>query len=469
MRASHWQDYLNEHQKRFMVQLQEFLCIPSISALPKHRDDVQRAAQWVANRLTSAGIEHVSVLPTEGHPVVYGDWLHAAGKPTLLVYGHFDVQPVDPVELWSAPPFDPIIRDGKIYARGASDDKGNMLAPILAAEAILATTNSLPLNLKFLLEGQEEIGSPQLPPFMKAEASRFRADIAVSADGSQWSEEEPAIWISLRGLCALQINLRGPSRDLHSGLFGGAVQNPIHALIRLLNSLRSPDGKILVEGFYNEVQEPDLRVREELARIPYHEEKLLSSIGLTETFGEPGYSTYEREWIRPTLEINGIWGGFQGDGMKTVLPSQAHAKITCRLVTHQNPERIIDAVSRHVAVHTPPGVQSETVTLGSSAKPYSIPIDHPGNASASRVLHELYGVKPYVVGSGGSIATCGLILDHLGIHTVNLSFALDDECAHSPNEFFRLASFQRAQSAHGRFLQVLADNHLLPTVFQTSR
>ena len=457
MATDHWQDYLKEHQGRFLEELQEFLSIPSISALPDHREDVESAGQWVAQRLTKARIEHVQVLPTEGHPVVYGDWLHAPGKPTLLIYGHFDVQPVDPVELWSNPPFDPVVRDGRIYARGASDDKGNMLAPILATEAILATSQALPLNLKFLLEGQEEIGSPQLPPFMKAEASRFAADMAVSADGSQWSEQEPAIWVSLRGLCAIQINVRGPSRDLHSGLFGGAVQNPVHALIRLLDSMRSPDGRVLVEGFYDEVRAPDERMREELARVPYEEKELLSSIGVSDTFGEPGYSTYEREWIRPTLEINGIWGGFQGDGMKTVLPRQAHAKITCRLVADQDPENIIEAISRHVAGNTPPGVEAEVVKMGSSAQPYSIPIDHPGNASASRVLEEFYGTRPYVVGSGGSIATCGLILDHLGIHTVNLSFGLDDECAHSPDEFFRLASFQRAQSAHARFIEVLAD------------
>ena len=456
MATDRWQDYLKEHQERFLDELQEFLRIPSISALPDHRTDVENAGQWVAQRLVKAGIEHVEVLPTEGHPVVYGDWLHAPGKPTLLIYGHFDVQPVDPVELWSSPPFEPVVRDGRIYARGASDDKGNMLAPILATEALLATTRTLPLNVKFLIEGQEEIGSPDLPPFMKAEAPRFAADMAVSADGSQWSEQEPAIWVSLRGLCAIQINVRGPSRDLHSGLFGGAVQNPVHALVRLLDSMRSPDGRVLVEGFYDEVRAPDDRMREELARVPYEEQELLSSIGISETFGEPGYSTYEREWIRPTLEINGIWGGFQGDGMKTVLPRQAHAKITCRLVADQDPERVIEAVSRHVAANTPPGVEAEVVKLGSSAKPYSIPIDHPGNASASRVHQELYGMRPYVVGSGGSIATCGLILDHLGIHTVNLSFGLDDECAHSPDEFFRLASFQRAQSAHARFIEIFA-------------
>ena len=452
-----WQDYLKEHQERFVEELQEFLRIPSISALPDHSGDVQNAGQWVAERLQNAGIEHVQVLPTEGHPVVYGDWLHAPEKPTLLIYGHFDVQPVDPVELWSNPPFDPVIRNGRIYARGASDDKGNMLAPILATEAILATAGTLPLNLKFLLEGQEEIGSPHLAPFMGAEARRFAADLAVSADGSQWSEEEAAIWVSLRGLCALQINVRGPSRDLHSGLFGGGVQNPLHALVRLLDSMRSPDGRVLVEGFYDEVLEPDARLRDELARVPYKEQDLLSSIGVSTTFGEPGYSTYERQWIRPTLEVNGIWGGFQGDGMKTVLPRQAHAKVTCRLVADQDPETIFEAIARHVETQTPPGVEAETVQLGSSARPYAIPIDHPGNTSARRVLQELYGKKPYVVGSGGSIATCGLILEHLGIHTVNLSFGLDDECAHSPDEFFRLTSFKRAQTAHGRFIEVLAE------------
>ena len=455
MGMDQWQDYLKEHQERLVEELRDFLTIPSISALPEHSKDVERAAHWVGSRLTAAGLENVEVLPTAGHPVVYGDWLHAPGRPTLLIYGHFDVQPVDPVDLWSCPPFVPTIRDGKIYARGASDDKGNMLAPILASEALLETTGSLPLNVKFLFEGQEEIGSPHLPPFMKAESGRFAADLAVSADGSQWSENEPATWVSLRGLCALQIDIQGPFRDLHSGLFGGAVQNPIHALVRLLDSMRSVEGKIMVRGFYDDVREPAAELRSELTRIPYREEELLASIGVSEIFGESGYSTYEREWIRPTLEINGIWGGFQGDGMKTVLPRQAHAKITCRLVADQDPDKIKEAVSNHVTENTPPGVDAQVMALGSGANPYFIPIDHPGNKAASQVLEELYGRRPYVVGSGGSIATCGLILEHLGIHTVTLSFGLDDERAHSPDEFFRLASFHRAQVAHGRFLEVV--------------
>ena len=456
MGTQNWQDYLKDRQDRWIRELSEFLTIPSISALPDHAGDVEQAGRWVGDRLRVAGVENVEVLPTEGHPVVYGDWLHAPGRPTLLVYGHFDVQPVDPVDLWSHPPFEPVVRNGRIYARGSSDDKGNMLAPILAVQALLETAGTLPLNVKFLLEGQEEIGSPHLSPFMKAEAGRFAADVAVSADGSQWSEEEPATWVSLRGLCGLQINVRGPARDLHSGLFGGAVQNPVHALVRLLDSMRSADGRVLVQGFYDDVREPDDRLRSELARVPYQEEELLASIGVAETFGEPGFSTYEREWIRPTLEINGIWGGFQGDGMKTVLPRQAHAKVTCRLVADQHPDQVVKAVVRHVEENTPPGVEAEVVVLDSSSMPYSIPIDHAGNRAAARVLEELYGRRPYVVGSGGSIATCGLILEHLGIHTVNLSFGLDDECAHSPDEFFRLSSFERAQIAHGRFIEVLA-------------
>ena len=452
---SNWQTYLDQNQARFLEDLQDFLRIPSVSALPDHAPDVQRAGEWVAERLRTIGIEEVAVMPTGGHPVVYGQWLHAPGQPTILIYGHFDTQPADPIELWHTPPFEPLVKDGRIYARGATDDKGNLLAALLGIEALLKTEGKLPVNMKFCLEGQEEIGSPQLPQFIAAHKELFACDLVLSADGLQWSHDEPCIWLGLRGNCSLQIDLTGAKTDLHSGSYGGTIQNPIHTLTHILATMHSPDGTITVDGFLADVVSLSAEERAEIARVPYDETAYLTNLGLSETFGEPGYTTYERNWIRPTLEINGIWGGFQGEGIKTVLPNQAHAKITCRLVPNQDPDRIVAAIEAHVKKHAPPGV-TVSFKRGGSGKPYLIPADHPGNEAARRVHQALYGVQPYDIRSGGSIPICGLFLDHLGAYTVNFAFGLPDEPMHAPNEFYYLSSFARAQTAYCMLLHELA-------------
>ena len=410
---------------------------------------------WVAQRLSSAGAENVEVLPTGGHPVVYGDWLHAEGKPTILVYGHFDVQPVDPVELWTHPPFEPTVVDGRVYARGASDDKGNMLAPILAVEALLRSGGAAPVNLKFCFEGQEEIGSPQIPEFMPAHVERFASDLAVSADGGQFSETEPLLLMSLRGICGVQIDVHGASTDLHSGLHGGRIQNPIHALTQILGSLRRADGTVAVEGFYDDVAALTEVERAAIARVPFDRDEYLCEVGLDEEFGEPGYTNRERGWVRPTLEMNGIWGGFQEDGIKTVLPNAAHAKITCRLVADQDPERIIGLLEEHVAQHAPPGVRVEVNPLSIRGRPYSIAADHWGNRAAAAVLTEFYGREPYQTRSGGSIPITGVFLEQLGIDTIGFGFGIEDENYHAPDEFFRLASFRKSQRAYVRLLEEL--------------
>lgn len=457
---SKWESYLEENQERFLEELLDFLRIPSISALAEHAADVQQAAEWVANRMKNAGIEGVKIFPTEGHPVVYGEWLHAPGKPTLLIYGHFDVQPVDPLGLWVNPPFEPTIKDGRVYARGASDDKGNMLAPILAVEALLKSRGTAPVNLKFCFEGQEEIGSPHMAEFVSAHKELLACDLAISADGGQWSETEPAILLSLKGVCGIQIDITGAKTDLHSGMYGGTIQNPLHALVRLLDSMRSPEGKILVDGFYDDVVELSKEEREEIARVPFNETEYLEGLGVSATFGEPGYTTRERAWIRPTLEINGMWGGFQGEGTKTVLPNQAHAKITCRLVANQEPQKIIELLTRHVKKHTPPGVEVSVTPLSILGKPFFMPADHPGSEAARAVHQEFYGKKPYYIRSGGSIPICGFFLDHLNVYTLNFAFALEDEGAHAPNEFFRLSSFERGQRAYCKLLHKLAEQGL---------
>ncbi|MCY3993626.1 MAG: dipeptidase [Caldilineaceae bacterium] len=453
-----YQDYLESNQERFVEELIEFLRIPSISALPERAKDVARAGHWVARRLTAAGVENVEVLPTEGHPVVYGDWLHAPGKPTVLIYGHFDVQPVDPVELWTNPPFEPTIREDRVYARGASDDKGNMLAPILAVEALLQSEGALPVNLKLCFEGQEEIGSPHIPDFMPPHRERFASDLAVSADGGQFSETEPILLMSLRGVCGLQIDVHGASSDLHSGLHGGRIQNPIHALTQILGSLRRADGSVAVEGFYDEVVELTAEERAAVARVPFDGDNYLEGLGLTEEFGEPGYTNRERGWVRPTLEMNGIWGGFQEEGIKTVLPNSAHAKITCRLVANQDPARIIELLTEHITQNAPQGVTVSVTPLSILGRPYSISADHWGNRVASAVLKEMYGREPYQTRSGGSIPITGVFQEQLGVDTISFGFGIEDENYHAPDEFFRLASFRKGQAAYCKLLHKLGES-----------
>jgi acetylornithine deacetylase/succinyl-diaminopimelate desuccinylase-like protein len=450
-----WETYLAEHRSRFLNEYFDLLRIPSISALPENAGDVQRAAEWVANRLRAAGIERVEIMPTGGHPVVYGEWLHAPGKPTALLYGHFDVQPVDPIQLWTTPPFEPTIRDGRVYARGASDMKGSLLTTIAGVEALLKTTGRLPINVKFFFEGQEEIGSPQVPTFLAANRSRFACDFAISADGGQHSDDEPSLLAGTRGLGGLEIEVRGPKSDLHSGTYGGAVQNPIHALVALLASMRGNDGRILVDGFYDDVVRLTPEDRARIAAVPFDEAALKRELGINDFFGEPGYTPVERTWIRPTLEINGIWGGFQGNGSKTVLPSDAHVKITCRLVPNQDPHKIVQQVKAHVERHLLPGVTATVSNLASEAKPYLVPADHPANQAVRDVLLELYGREPYYERSGGSIPVTGLFLDTLGAYTVGLGFGLDDEGIHAPNEFTRLHNFDRGQKAYCLLLERL--------------
>jgi len=447
--------YLTDHQDRFVDELLDFLRIPSISALPAHAGDVARAAGWVAARLVSAGLEHVQVIPTAGHPVVIGDWLHAPGKPTVMIYGHFDVQPVDPLHLWSSPPFEPAVRDGRVYARGASDDKGNMLAPILAIEALLQAEGALPVNLRVCFEGQEEIGSPQIPAFVAEHRAQLACDVVISADGGQWSESEPIILLGLRGGCGVQIDIRGAATDLHSGMYGGVIQNPIHALTALLATMRAPDGRILVEGFTDAVRPLSEADRAAIAAVPFDEGEYRAAIDVPALFGEPGFTPYERGWVRPTLEINGIWGGFQGDGIKTVLPNEAHAKITCRLVPDQDPTQIVQLLIDHVQRHAPPGVTTTVTPLRFTARPYLMPADHWVNQEVSAVLRELYGREPYHIRAGGSIPICMVLLEHLGVYTASFGFGLEDEGAHAPDECFRLSSFAFGQRAYVALLRRL--------------
>ena len=449
-----WMAYLEQNKDRFLEELKDFCRIPSISSLPRHADDVRKAAQWVRDRLSAAGLDSVQLMETGGHPVVTARKCPHKDKPTVLVYGHFDVQPADPLELWDSPPFEPRVENGRLYARGASDDKGNMLIPILVAEAML-NQGELPVNLKFLFEGQEEIGSPQIPDFVSSNKALLACDLAVSADGYQWTETQPCLKLGLRGLCAVEIELKGPDADLHSGVFGGAVQNPIHALVTLLGSMRGADGRILVDGFYDQVRDFSQAERKQIAGIPFDKPAYMARLGVTDLFGEAGFSPREQTWIRPTLEINGIWGGFTEQGTKTVLPSRAFAKITCRLVPDQSPPEISAALSAHVERHLPPGVTAKVRPEKSFALPYLISPDHPANSKAAKVLDKVYGRPPYFVRTGGSIPIYASLEKYLGTKTVTFSFALEDENHHSPNEFFRLSGFEKGQKAYGLLFEEL--------------
>ena len=450
------QEYLDAEQSRFIDELMDFIRIPSVSAKPEHVDDVKRAGLWVVERLRAAGMENVEMLPTAGHPVVCADWLHAgADKPTVLIYGHFDVQPAEPFDLWTSPPFEPEIRGDRLYGRGATDDKGAVMVPIVAIEALLKETGTLPVNVRFFIEGQEEIGSPDLPPFIEANQHRLQADMIFSADGGQWDPETPHVVLGLKGLTSLEITVTGPKSDLHSGMHGGGVANPAQALAYLLSTMKRPDGQITIDGFFDDVVPLTDTDRQAIARVPWDEEDYKAKTGITETVGEPGYTTRENLWARPTFEINGLNSGWQGAGTKTVLPSKASAKITCRLVADQDPERIFELIKAHVEKHMPSGVTAEVTRNPGRADPFLVPTGHNATAIAAGVLEEVYGKAPYYTRVGGSIPVMTTLLDTLGIHAVMFAFGHDDENQHAPDEFFRLPTFRLGQTAYVRLLERL--------------
>jgi acetylornithine deacetylase/succinyl-diaminopimelate desuccinylase-like protein len=364
--------------------------------------------------------------------------LGAAGKPTIIVYGHYDVQPPDPLDRWTSDPFRPEVRDGCLYARGVSDDKGPMLIPIKVAQAYFETAGALPVNIQFLFEGEEEIGSPSLEPFIRQHAEMLKADFVLSADGAMWRIDEPSITVASRGLVGLEFTLAGPGKDLHSGRHGGAVANPLHALARLVASLHTPDGRAAVAGFYDAVKDLSPEEKAALLNLPFDERMYLEQVGAAAAFGEAGCTTLERLWTRPTLEVNGMWGGYQGPGSKTVIPAEAHAKITCRLVPNQQPGDIADKIVRHLESHLPSGVHLSIQRDRHGALPYRIPADHIGLKIAEMALREVYDQQPLFVRMGGTIPVSEVFKRVCGLETVFFSFSTADEDFHAPNEFFRL-------------------------------
>jgi len=441
--------YFAENREKHLQELNEFLRIPSISSLSEHKEDVQKAANWLANKLTQLNMENVTVDQTAGHPVVYGEWLHAEGKPTVLFYGHYDVQPVDPLNLWDSPPFEPEIRDNKLFARGASDDKGQVFMHLKTIEALFATAGTLPVNVKFIIEGEEEIGSPNLPKYVEENKDKLAADLILISDTGLYGPGKPAVCYGLRGLTGVQIDIRGAKGDLHSGLYGGGVQNAIHALTEILASFRDEHGTIQVDGFYDKVRPLSEVERQAYRDLNFDEQALKEEVGVKELFGEKGYSYLEQTWARPTLEINGIFGGFSGEGIKTVLPAEAGAKITCRLVPDQDPEEIVALLRAHIEKHKPVGVEV-TVSEFDKGKPYLTPFDHPVIQAAGRSYEKVYKVPTAFTRGGGSIPIVASFDEILNLPVVLMGFGLSSENFHAPNEHFHLENFDQG-------LRVLSD------------
>ena len=435
--------YLEPRREERLERLKAFLRIPSISALPQHAPDVRRAAEWLADEMRAAGIQNVEVSETSGHPMVYGDWLHAAGAPTVVVYGHYDVQPVDPLDEWHTEPFEPVVDGHRLIGRGAADDKGQIHAHVSAAAALLATRDSLPVNVKYVFEGEEESGSAHLDAWLTEHRDRLDADAAIISDTGFFEGNVPAITLSLRGMTYAQIDVRLADGDLHSGSYGGAIGNPAFAIAQIIAALKGPDGRIRIPGFYDDVREPTQAEREAIAALPFDEESFRADTGVPGLVGESGYTTLERKSIRPTLDVNGIWGGFQGHGQKTIIPAEAHAKISMRLVADQEPEDVFTKLKAFVDEIAPPGVEV-TVRLLGTGRPSQTPLDHPHVGAASRALERVFGQSPLYINSGGSIPVAASFQRILGLPVVLLGFTQPNDLAHAPNEWFDLHNYEAA-------------------------
>ena len=433
-----------------VAALEELVAIPSVSGDPARRGDVERAAAWLASRL---GVLGGRVVPTGGHPLVLGEWLEAEGAPTVLVYAHYDVQPAGDAGAWQTPPFEPAVRGERMYGRGTSDDKGPMLAALGAVERLLEERGHLPVNVRILLEGEEEIGSPNLEAALAANREVLRADVAVSADGAMWSAEQPSVNVAARGMVAVEVAVRGPAADLHSGRHGGAAENPLRALAAILATLHRTDGSVAVDGFCDDVLDLTPADREEIGQMPFDDDAYRHEVGVPELRGEPGYTTLERLTARPTLEVSQIEGG----GRYTVIPAVARAYLTCRLVPDQDPARIAAAIARHVIHHCPPGVTVSVEEVPGGIPAYAIRRDHPALAAAEEALHAVYpGRRVLRTRAGGTLPAAVLLRRALGLDTLLFSFSSSDEAFHGPNEFFRLSRLAEGTDAWARLLDLLA-------------
>ena len=433
-------DLININRDRYVDELKEYLAIPSISALPEHAGDVRACAEWTAAHMKRVGLEHVRIIDTPGNPVVYADWLHAAGAPTILFYGHYDVQPVDPLELWESPPFEATVRAGEIYARGAADDKGQVFMHLKAVEAVLRGSGRLPVNIRFILEGEEEIGSVNLESFVRGHKDELAADVVVISDSPMFDRGVPSICYGLRGLTYLQVDLRGTDSDLHSGSFGGAVANPAFVLSQVLAQMKDRGGRVKIPGFYDDVRPLSDAERAEFARLPFNERRYRNDLGAPKLFGERGYTTLERLWGRPTFEVNGMLSGFTGDGAKTVIPAVAMAKVSMRLVPDQDPDKIAGLCEDYLRKVTPRTVELN-ITRMHGGRPWMTDFDNPFVQAAGRAIELGFGRRPVFNREGGSIPVVATFQEVLGLPSVLFGVGLPDENAHAPNEKLDLGNF----------------------------
>ncbi|MBA3948581.1 MAG: dipeptidase [Acidobacteria bacterium] len=433
-------DFINTNRDRYIHELTEYLAIPSISALPQHKDDVRTAAEWTRDELTRVGLEHARIEETPGHPIVYGEWLHAEGAPTILFYGHYDVQPVDPLDLWETPPFQATVRDGEIYARGAADDKGQIFMHFKAIEAHMKQNGRLPVNMKVLLEGEEEVGSENLDDFIRANRDLLKADVVVISDSPMFERGVPSICYGLRGLAYFQIDLRGSNSDLHSGSFGGAVANPAMVLAQILAQMKDKSGRIKIDGFYDDVVDLTEEERSAWKQLPFNEKQYQRELGAPKLFGETGYSTLERVWARPTFEVNGLLSGFTGEGAKTVLPAVAMAKVSMRLVPNQDPDTVAAQFEAYVKKVAPKTVDVK-VTRMHGGRPWMTDYHNDYVQAASRAIEKGFGQKPVFNREGGSIPVVFTFQQELGLPSVLFGVGLPDENAHAPNEKLDLGNF----------------------------
>jgi acetylornithine deacetylase/succinyl-diaminopimelate desuccinylase-like protein len=450
-----WKEFQEANKDRFLQELLDLLRIPSVSAKSEHNDDMQACAKAVAKSLTDAGAQIATIYETEGHPIVYGEIIVDPSFPTVLVYGHYDVQPADPLELWHSGPFEPTIIDGKIFARGACDDKGQFYMHVKALE-IMTKTNSMCTNIKFVIEGEEEIGSPNLATFVKANKALLKADVILISDTAMISMDNPSIDIGVRGLSYIEIEVTGPNRDLHSGVYGGAVANPITILSKMIAACHDENNHITIPGFYDDVIESTDAEREKMAEAPFDLNEFKQDLGIANVWGEKGYSTNERTGIRPTLEVNGIWGGYTGEGAKTVLPSKAFAKISCRLVPNQSSKIITEKVLNYFKSIAP-----DNVTVNAfehhGGEPYITPIDSHEYQSAAKAIATTFGKEPIPVRGGGSIPICSLFEQALGLKIVFMGFGLDSDNLHSPNEKYDIVNFYKGIETIPYFHQYFAE------------
>jgi len=450
-------EYLDSNRERQLDELVEWLRIPSISTLSEHKGDMQRAADWLVTHMQDAGLEHVEAIQTEGNPLVYADWMHAGDdKPTVLIYGHYDVQPVDPLDEWETPPFEPDIRNDNIYARGSADDKGQVFIHVKAVEAFLKSQGALPVNVKFIVEGEEEVGSGALNHFVPANVDMLAADVCLISDSHILSPTQPSILYGLRGMWKGEITVTGPAFDLHSGSYGGAIHNANQALCELLAALHDEDGHITVPGFYDNVRALSEMERAALAKVPYGEAELLEESGAPVAWGEPEYTVVERTGARPTLEINGIWGGFTGEGFKTVIPSKAYAKVSCRLVPDQDPDRINQLISDYLQQLAPPTISVEVSKIQGGVA-FIAPLDLPEMKAAANAYKRVFGNEPVYTREGGSIPIVTVFQAALDAPVILLGFGLPDDRLHAPNEKFHIPNFYNGVKTSIAFMEELVE------------